>query len=343
MKLGIYLNAQHPQGDDPARRFAETVEQVRLIRQLGFDSIWSGEHHVTDDYHYYPLLPMLQRLAADAEGLEIGTNIVLLPLHNPIELAEITAFMDVISGGRFTLGVGLGYRPEEFAMFGVDMKHRVSRFTEAIEIIKRLWTEDKVTHKGRHWQFENLTIRPQPSQKPRPAIVVAAHVDQAVERAAHIADGWTIVPTPRLDEVERHAAIYAKARSAAGLPPSNHIVRLYEVACAPDEETALRRAAPFLLAKYAAYASWGLPGLEFRKEDAPEIQLRKLAANRFAVGSPDQVVTALMDQHRTGIHHITMRVSWPGMRQDDILAGIELIGTKVLPEVRKRVGAAKTR
>ncbi len=339
MKLGVYLNAQHAQGDDPARRFAEMIEQVRLIKQVGFDSIWSGEHHVTDGFHYYPLLSMLTRLSAEAEGLELGTNIVLLPLHNPMELAEIGAFLDVITGGKFNLGVGLGYRPEEFAMYGIAMKDRVSRFTEGIEIIKRLWTEDKVTHKGRHWQFENMTIRPQPSRKPRPPIIVAAHVDKAVERAGRIADGWAIVPTPRLDEVAKHAEIFARSRAAAGLPKADHIVRLYEISCAPDEETALRRAAPFLLTKYAAYASWGLPGLKFAKEDAPEVQLKKLAEDRFGVGSPEQVVAALMHQHKTGVTHVTMRMSWPGMKQDDILASIELVGKKVLPVVRQRIKA----
>jgi alkanesulfonate monooxygenase SsuD/methylene tetrahydromethanopterin reductase-like flavin-dependent oxidoreductase (luciferase family) len=72
MSLGVYLNVQHPAGDDPARRFAETVEQVRLIRSLGFDSIWGGEHHVTPGFHYFPFLPFLQRLAAEAEGLGVG-------------------------------------------------------------------------------------------------------------------------------------------------------------------------------------------------------------------------------------------------------------------------------
>ena len=94
---------------------------------------------------------MLQRLAAEVPGLEIGTNLVLLPLHNPVEIAEVGAFLDVLTGGRFLLGVGLGYRPEEFAIFGVPMAERVSRLAEGVEIIRRLWTEDKVTHRGRHW------------------------------------------------------------------------------------------------------------------------------------------------------------------------------------------------
>ena len=105
MQLGIYLNSQHPASDDPARRFAETLEQVRLIRSLGFDSIWAGEHHVTPGFHYFPQQALLQRIAAEAEGLWIGTNVTLLPLHNPIELAEIGAFMDVITGGKFLLGM----------------------------------------------------------------------------------------------------------------------------------------------------------------------------------------------------------------------------------------------
>ena len=108
------------------------------------------------------------------------------------------------------------------------------------------------------------------------------------------------------------------------------MVRLFEVSCAADEETALRRAAPFLLAKYAAYASWGLPGLKFDKEAKPEEQLRGLAKDRFGVGTPAQVVEALMAQHKVGVTHVTMRISWPGMQQDEILAGIELLGRKVL-------------
>lgn len=128
---------------------------------------------------------------------------------------------------------------------------------------------------------------------------------------------------------------FAAARAAAGLPPSPHVCRLLEVVCAPDEETAIRRAAPFLLAKYAAYRSWGIPGLTLAPDAAPEAQFRRLAADQFAVGSPDQVVETRLAQHRAGVTHATMRVSWPGMRQDDILAGIELLGRSVLPEVRR--------
>jgi alkanesulfonate monooxygenase SsuD/methylene tetrahydromethanopterin reductase-like flavin-dependent oxidoreductase (luciferase family) len=336
MKLGIYLNAQHPASDDPARRFAETVEQVRLIRSLGFDSVWSGEHHVTPGFHYFPLLPMLQRLAAEAEGLWVGTNLVLLPLHNPVELAEVGAFLDVITGGRFILGVGLGYRSEEFAVFGVPMRERVSRLTESVEIIRRLWTEDRVVHTGRHWRLDGVSIRPRPLQQPRPPILVGAQVDAGIARAARIADGWLVVPLPTVDEFAKQASAFAAARSAAGLPPSGHVCRLLEVFVADDEASAVARAAPFLLEKYAAYMSWGLRDVAVDRAAAPEEQLRRLAADRFAIGSPAQVVEALVRQHRAGATHASMRVSWPGMPQADVLTGIELLGREVLPEVRRR-------
>jgi alkanesulfonate monooxygenase SsuD/methylene tetrahydromethanopterin reductase-like flavin-dependent oxidoreductase (luciferase family) len=257
-----------------------------------------------------------------------------------VEIAEVGAFLDVVTGGRFILGVGLGYRTEEFAIFGVPMAERVSRLTEGVEIIRRLWTEDHVTHHGRHWRLDDVTIRPRPLQQPRPPIVVGSQVPVGIARAARIADGWLVVPVPTVEEFAAQAAGFAAARSAAGLPASEHVCRLLEVVCAPDEETAIRRAAPFLLEKYAAYMSWGIPGIALQPGAPAAEQLRRLAANRFAVGSPAQVADALVAQHRAGVTHATMRVGWPGMPHADVLAGIELLGREVLPQVRRRTSVS---
>lgn len=340
LKLGIYLNSQHPAGDDPVRRFAEMLEQVRLVRSLGFDSIWAGEHHITPGFHFFPQLPLLHRLAAEAEGLWIGTNLILLPLHNPVELAEAAAFLDVITGGKFLLGVGLGYRPEEFQIYGVPMSERVSRFNEAVAIIRRLWSEDRVTHSGRHWQFSDATIAPRPLQVPHPPILIGAQVDAAIARAARIGDGFLSVPTITLDQLDAQMSVFKSARAAKTLPPAEHFCRLLEVGCAEDDEAAIRRTAPFLMEKYRSYASWGLGGVRLDPDAAPEQQFRALASKRFAVGGPASVIDMLIAQHRCGINHLSMRVSWPGMGQDEILASIELIGRKVLPAVRQRTAAA---
>jgi alkanesulfonate monooxygenase SsuD/methylene tetrahydromethanopterin reductase-like flavin-dependent oxidoreductase (luciferase family) len=336
MKLGIYLNSQHPAGEDPARRLAETLEQVALIRTLGFDSIWAGEHHVTPGFHFFPQMAFLQRVAAEAEGLWVGSNVALLPLHNPVELAEIGAFLDLATGGRFLLGVGLGYRPEEYAVFGVKMAERVGRLTEGIEIVRRLWSDDHVSFRGRYWQLSDVSIRPRPLQSPHPPIIVGAQVEAAISRAAKIGDGWLIAPLPTLEELAAQIAQYAAARAAENRAPSPHVCRLLEVGCAADEGTALRRVAPFLLEKYKSYFAWGLQGLSLDGAASPETQLRRLAAHRFALGAPAEVADMLLAQHRAGVTHLSMRVSWPGMPQGDILAGIELIGREVLPKVRMR-------
>ena len=314
-----------------------------MIPPVVSQKCWSkcaGEHHITPGFHFFPQLPLLHRLATEAEGMWIGTNLTLLPLHNPIELAETGAFLDVITGGKFLLGVGLGYRPEEFQMYGVPMSERVSRFTEAVEIIRRLWSEDRVTHSGRHWQFSDATIAPRPLQAPRPPIIIGAQVDAAIARAARIGDGWLSVPTLTLDQLDAQMSVFKSARSATTLPPVEHFCRLLEVGCAADDEVAIRRTAPFLMEKYKSYASWGLGGVTLDTDAASEQQFRALASNRFAVGAPASVNDMLVAQHRCGINHLSMRVSWPGMGQDEILASIELLGRKVLPEVRHRIAIA---
>lgn len=311
-----------------------------LFVRSGSNSIWAGEHHVTPGFHFFPQLPLLHRLAGEAEGLWIGTNVTLLPLHNPVELAEAGAFLDVITGGKFLLGAELGYRPEEFQIFGVPVSERVSRFTEAVEIIRRLWSEDRVTHSGRHWQFSDAAIAPRPLQAPRPPILIGAQVDAAIARAARIGDGLLSVPTVTLDQLAAQISKFKSARSATKLPPAEHFCRLLEVGCAADDDTAIRRSAPFLMEKYKSYVSWGLEGLTLDPDAAPEQQFRALASGRFAVGAPASVIDMLVAQHRCGINHLSMRVSWPGMGQDEILASIELLGRKVLPAVRQRTAAA---
>jgi alkanesulfonate monooxygenase SsuD/methylene tetrahydromethanopterin reductase-like flavin-dependent oxidoreductase (luciferase family) len=145
-----------------------------------------------------------------------------------------------------------------------------------------------------------------------------------------------------MEKLAEQMALYRSTRAAAKLPMQEHICRLYEVGCAEDEEAAYRRVAPYLLEKYASYASWGLEGVKQDRGGAPEEQLRRLAKDRFAIGTPAQVIEALLAQHRAGITQVAMRVSWPGMGQDEILAGIELIGRRVLPQVRRRTtGAGK--
>ena len=113
LHFGLALSVQHPPGEAQAARFAEHVAQVRLAREAGFRSIWASQHFLSAPFTYFQPIPTLARIAADADGMTLGTGVLVLPLHHPLDVAEQLATLDVISGGRLVAGVGLGYRDEE--------------------------------------------------------------------------------------------------------------------------------------------------------------------------------------------------------------------------------------
>lgn len=340
LKLGIYLNSQYPDTDEPAIRLAELVGQVRLAESLGFDSIWAGEHHLTAGFHFFPQLPLLSYLVPHAGRMALGTNLLLLPMHRPVDVAEQAAFIDMACGGRFILGVGLGYRPEEFAALGAPFKQRVARLVEGIEVIRRLWSETGIDYDASWFTLKNATLLPRPVSESGPPIWIGATKDNAIRRAARMGDGFIATPNAGNAEVRRQVDLFLTRRADAGRQGPAEVGRMLEVYCHADAEEARRRAAPHLLTKYASYASWGLTGsagAAARAADSvtSEDDFAAFARDRFVIGNPDDVVAGLLDQHRqVGITHVAMRLAWPGSAAVDSLECIELIGREVLPRVR---------
>ena len=147
--------------------FEETLRECEQAEAAGFDSIWLGEHHSHPLLYPAPLIG-LAAVAGRTRKIRLGTGVLLLPLYHPLRVAEEAAMVDVISGGRLILGIGAGYAPEEFAAFGYSIKERGSRLEESALLLQRLWTEENVTHHGRHFHLDNVTVAPRPLQHPRP-------------------------------------------------------------------------------------------------------------------------------------------------------------------------------
>ncbi len=344
LQLGIYLNSQYPDDLDAGQCLADLVEQVKAAQRLGFDSIWAGEHHLTPGYHFFPQPTLLAHLAAFAGEMALGTNLVLLPLHRPVDIAEQVALLDQLCGGRFILTVGQGYRPEEFDAFGVPFGERLARMVEGIEVIRRLWRETEVDHDGGWFRLDKATVRPGPCRPGGPPIWLGATSDRAIKRAGRIGDAFMATPNGDNDDVRRQIQLFDRARADAGLVPADETGRMLEVFCHRDAATARNTARPHLLRKYAAYASWGLTGSAGQAAaDAggagDEDAFAELAKGRFVIGDPDEVIAGLVQQHRSvGITHLAMRVGWPGSDQADTLACLELLGREVVPAVRAALG-----
>ncbi len=334
MRFGISLSGmgQQPAGQDMRRRFEEIVEYVRAARDMGFELVYQGQHYLTHPYQQLQAMPLLARLSAEAEGMEMVATL-LVPVHHPVDLAERVATMDVITGGRFVLSAALGYRDEEYQAFGVDRRRRVSRFMECLEVMTRLWTEDEVTHRGAHFRLEGARSMLKPLRKPHPPVWVAANSEPAIRRAAAHGYTWYINPHATYATIREQVGAYNEAAAQAGMaaPPGLPIGR--EVYLHEDHGEALRQAAPYLGGKYEAYASWGqdraLPGAESFHRSFDE-----LARDRFLVGTPDECAADLERYRSLGVDTALVRMIWPGMDLEAGLRSMELFAGRVMPSFR---------
>jgi alkanesulfonate monooxygenase SsuD/methylene tetrahydromethanopterin reductase-like flavin-dependent oxidoreductase (luciferase family) len=334
MKFGLLISKQHPPGVSMVQRFREHIEQVRAARHAGFDLIVMGQHYLSTPFQELQTVPALARLAAEAGTMRLGATVLLLPLLNPVDVAEQVATLDVICEGRFILGVGLGYRDEEYAAFGVRRQERVARFHEALQVIKRLWTEAEVTHRGRFFQLDGARLLLKPVQRPHPPIWLAANNDAAVERAARLADAWIINPHAKLSVLEQQMALYRKTLHEAGKPFPAELPMIKELYVAPDRRSALAECRPFLEAKYQAYAAWGqdraLPA-----EDGFDLAFTELVRDRFIIGDAEDCARELRRYAEAlGVNCFIFRIQWPGMEQAKVLRTIDILATQVMPRLR---------
>jgi len=255
--FGLMIRGQFPQGEDMGARFEEMVEQVHLIDRLGFASLTKGMHYASHPLQAFNQIVFHSRMAAETTRLRLNFGIILLALHKPLDIAEQLATLDVMTKGRVIFGAALGYREIELAAFGVERKQIVRRFSENIEAIKRLWTEDKVSMKGAHFELLDANVSVKPVQKPRPPIWIGANADPAIERAARIGDCWYVNPHNRIDTIRKQVDVYKRALDAAGKPFPEEFPGRRECFVASSREEAIRLCQPYLTRKYEVYHSWG--------------------------------------------------------------------------------------
>ncbi len=318
MKVGLFLNTQFPEGTDVVARIPDLVEQVRTAREAGFASLWLPHHYLTAPLQMLQLTPLLAYLLPEAKGMMVGPGILILPLLNPVHVAEEAATLAALSGGSYVLGVGLGYREGEFTAFGMSLADRAARMNEQIDLMRRLWAEPQVTHKGRFYEVREhgLSLRPARGSVP---IWVAAQADPAIRRAARLGDAWLIVPSATLPEVAAQTRTYRAALAEYGRHPDCFPIER-ECYVGTSHEAALEECRGPLEYKYAAYAAWGLRG-------AAQMPFEDFVRDRFIIGDKAAVQEQVARYREAlGVDHFIMRVQWPGLPQDKALASIRRLG-----------------
>jgi alkanesulfonate monooxygenase SsuD/methylene tetrahydromethanopterin reductase-like flavin-dependent oxidoreductase (luciferase family) len=332
-RFGIFLSAQHPPELAASQIVRDCCEQVRLARELAFDDVSAGQHFLSQPYQMLQPVPLLARIAAEAGEMRVCSGILLLTLLNPVEVAEHAATLDAITGGRFVLGLGLGYRQEENDAFGLPAR-RLSIFEQKLDVVRRLLEGERVTAEGHGFRLDSQQLAIRSSQAPRPPIWLAANNDAAVLRAARLADAWLLSPHTKLDELERQLGLYHAERERCGLAPADEIPIIKELYVGADDDSAMRVARPYLEGKYEAYVKWGqsevMPEGDTLRQGFDELA----GGGRFIVGGPETCARQIREHiRRLGVTSLFFRFQWPGMPQELVLASMRRAAGEVFPLV----------
>lgn len=309
-------------------RYEEMLEQARAAEALGYDSVWLPEHHLMGGYVPSPLIA-LAAVATVTERVELGTDVALIPFYNPVRLAEDVALLADMSGNRFILGAGLGYREVEFAAFGVPYRERGRRMQEGLEVVRRLLSEEAVSHEGEFTTLDEVTIYPRPSE--HVSIYVGGWSEPALRRAATIGDAWFPGPTADMAKLANCIAAYdrllaAEGRSRTELP----IFR--ELWVATDPESMAAGVDPLRGLYVDDYLTWQHGNVDDHGAEDPFDGLR---VDRFIVGDPDEVAEEIRRyRDELGITHLVARMHFHGSDRKRVLDAMELFAELVIPELR---------
>ncbi|MCL6645594.1 MAG: LLM class flavin-dependent oxidoreductase [Dehalococcoidia bacterium] len=173
--------------------YHEVLEEAEYAEALGYEGFWVGEHHFQASQRVFPSPQMLlAAISQRTKKLRLGTGVNVLPVNDPIRLAEDTAELDLISHGRVCFGAGRGYQPHEYAGFNVPIESAKARFWECLEIIRRAWTEERFSYRGQFYHYQDIALLPRPVQKPHPPIWVGGESVPALKLVVEFGDGWHI-------------------------------------------------------------------------------------------------------------------------------------------------------
>lgn len=330
------LGGQVPAGASrsTADAYGDVIDVARLAEDAGFDSLWVSEHHGAPNSHLPSPLVLLAAASSVTRTLILGTGVALAPFQNPLRFAEDCAVLDQLSKGRLVVGMGAGWRQEEFDMFGVAKGERGSRTTEMVEVCRAAWGAGRFSHRGSHFSYDDALVTPKPFA--RIPIMVGGSAPAALSRAGRLGDGFMGTGTPQcgLAEFQRQVRAFDQAATDAGRDPRELVIGFHVNAWVSGDGRVPPAVRGAMWSQVGTYAAWhaadalGGPG----PIDEAEIFRRSF------IGTPDEVI----EQARPWVEafpgrrmHVLFRLHYPGMTGTDAEPAIRLFGSAVIPALRR--------
>jgi alkanesulfonate monooxygenase SsuD/methylene tetrahydromethanopterin reductase-like flavin-dependent oxidoreductase (luciferase family) len=332
LRIGVSYDFRNPpdSGVTDQMLYAEILEQVKWLDQIGADLVWFTEHHFVDDGYLPSWTPIAGAMAALTSRVRFGTDICLMPFNHPIRLAEDLAVLDNISNGRVELGLGMGYAPHEFKGFGLPVKNRLSLMNEGIEVLKECFSGKQFSYHGKRWHFDDVIITPGYVQPGGPPLWIAAMSEAGALRAAKYDTNFL---PQGLKTRSYDPWVKVNALEASGRKPQDKRVGIIRSILVTDDRNTdwpvVRAAEKYRMELYNRFFKESGEGFGERGEPIPQT---------WVVGDVDHCVEELTSFIETfGITDIVSMAVPPGLRAEQMAPSLERLFKEVVPQLKAQV------
>ncbi|WP_433605603.1 LLM class flavin-dependent oxidoreductase [Dactylosporangium sp. CA-139114] len=348
MKFGIMNLFPVGDGVSDHQVLRETLEEIGLADELGFDSVWLAEHHFSKYGILGSPVHFGMAVAERTKRITIGTAVLVLPLHDPLRLAEDIAALDVLSGGRVSIGVGRGYQPSEFAGFGIPLAESKERYQETLEVLRLALSQESFSYHGKFFTYDNITTYPRPYTPGGPPILQGTvSPDSFRDRGAV---GESIITSPNftpLGIMQKNYDLYRQAMTDNGFDIAAYDVPFMQQVWVGDGDEGLREAAQAALHYYKSVGKV-IPGSEEAMEQEKKyyaavaknidlLTLEQTLTHGGNFGSAQRVIETIeMLGEQLGVNHYIGWLRIPSLERKAALRSMEEFATKVIPHFRAK-------
>jgi alkanesulfonate monooxygenase SsuD/methylene tetrahydromethanopterin reductase-like flavin-dependent oxidoreductase (luciferase family) len=328
MEFGIFHEFLSTKSQSQAEAFAQSFAQIEAAESWGLDVVWLAEIHMNPTRSLLSApLTVAAAIAARTHRIKIGTAVQILPLGHPLRLAEETATIDQISGGRLIFGVGRSAFPRAYNAYGISYEQSPQRFAECLEIVKKAWTQENVSHEGRYHSFENFTLVPRPVQLPHPEIRIAASQHDTYSAIGEL--GYPLFSAVRatpLSELAVHMQAYRDAWHGAGHPGKPRSYLQVPIYVGATREAALADAEAGMM-RFSTYRPDLVRG---------PMNYETVRREKGIVGTPEMVTERLRELRDTaGLAGVSAEIN-PGslLSHEQVMSSLKLYIQEVMPHFK---------